>query len=216
MGIVFPDIIEICWFDWVWIDWPQLKEPISDLTKAYIDSIDIDSDEKTLKTAGIVLPKSCFVNMKLSTLLLKIGASNKLTIYDIATLICRSKFDEPSPLEITIQEIVKELRINTHGWDPLNDSIKTSKPEHPYADSMITSMVLTSPEFLNAITPKLQILIMDIKKNKVNGNIKWRLLRGPKNMHLASDNSETSISERQHSNSVDAEIVANDDSSRGL
>jgi hypothetical protein len=39
----------VCWFDWCWLNWPQLKEPFNDEMKEYVLNLEIEKDIQMLR-----------------------------------------------------------------------------------------------------------------------------------------------------------------------
>jgi len=127
-----PHSLDKAWFDW--IHWPQAKQPFCDETKQHIASIDIDSDCKVLQEIGIT-PDS-LRNFRISSTWLKKGAAAGLTLYEIATLVCRLNPLEPCKLE----QMYKEAQIKS-GQDEqllestlfrmLDQEISEKKASHP-------------------------------------------------------------------------------------
>lgn len=83
--------------------WPQASRPFQENELRYIASLDGQHDAKLLeKKLGI--RRECCRLLEVTTTLLKVGAANGLTLYDIGSLMCRSEETEggdfvPSPLE---------------------------------------------------------------------------------------------------------------------
>eukprot|EP00004_Rigifila_ramosa_P015121 TRINITY_DN34_c0_g1_i1.p1 TRINITY_DN34_c0_g1~~TRINITY_DN34_c0_g1_i1.p1 ORF type:complete len:505 (-),score=72.14 TRINITY_DN34_c0_g1_i1:43-1557(-) len=96
-GFSLPDVPRVNDFEWVWFSWPQAKLPFSPETVEYIHQISIAQDTKILRTLGI--RDSCIRVMRASTTLLKLGVAAGLSLYDIASLMCRLETETPSPLE---------------------------------------------------------------------------------------------------------------------
>jgi len=85
------------WFDW--FTWTQAKEKFDQESKKYIESIDIDANARLL-TQKLNMSSESITTMKIGTMLLKKGAKNDLSLYDIANIICRQDLDEASTIEI--------------------------------------------------------------------------------------------------------------------
>eukprot|EP01084_Bolivina_argentea_P080474 145755_1 len=97
-GLAFPEKIEIIHDSWVWLDWNQSKQPFDPYTLSYINSIDIDTDIKTL-SYEFDLSQTVFDNMRVAHLVLIKYANMGFSLYDIANIMTRKKFDTPSILE---------------------------------------------------------------------------------------------------------------------
>jgi len=103
-----PDKLDNAWFDW--LTWKQSRIPFSAETLEFIDTIDINNDSEILRKVGI--EEECIRTMKLSTLLLKYGAKAGLTLFEIASLVCRSNSKEESFLEKLVNEIERNCTGN--------------------------------------------------------------------------------------------------------
>jgi len=88
-----------------WMDWKQAKMPMSEEMLEYIDKIDIEKDEKILRMLNF--KEESITIMKISSLVLKVGANAGWSFYDIALLLTRSSRKEKSPLEEMVKEIMK-------------------------------------------------------------------------------------------------------------
>ncbi|CAJ1969230.1 unnamed protein product [Cylindrotheca closterium] len=91
---------DVSWMDWCWLDWPQLKQPVSKVTREYIMRLDIEEDAKTLRDRFNIDQKAIDYFCA-SSRLLKLGISKGLTLYDIACMCCRNDTlgELPSRLE---------------------------------------------------------------------------------------------------------------------
>ena len=85
-GYCLPDRVEIAWCDWCWFEWPQLKEPLDDRTRAYVLAIDVDRDNERVRKALDVRP-ACLRLMRAAGILLKRGVLADLRLYDIASIM---------------------------------------------------------------------------------------------------------------------------------
>jgi len=102
-GFSMPDESALgnSWFDW--LTWSQAKEDFDEETLKYIDNIDLEANSKMLeKELGV--RKECLRSMWISTTLLKKGAKLGLTLYDIGCMACRETLDQPSQLELMVEE----------------------------------------------------------------------------------------------------------------
>ena len=94
-----PDTLELATVDWCWMDWPQAKLPLSPEARAYVLSLDIKADIELLRSK-LAIREECLKVMRISGMLLQKGVAAGLTLYDIASLICRQTIDKPSHLEV--------------------------------------------------------------------------------------------------------------------
>jgi len=100
-GYSLPTSLDRAWFDW--LTWPQSRVPFDDETKRYIESIDPEDDAKLLKTF-LPIPNESILIMKISTMLLKRGVHNNLTLSQIGMIASRKVPEKPSLLEIMVEE----------------------------------------------------------------------------------------------------------------
>lgn len=101
-GYCLPEEFEDCTFEWLY--WPQAREPFDTETIDYIKSLDAEKDIKLLKLHGWELSPRCARVLRISTMLLKKGASRGLTPYDIGRILCRETVNRDSEIEDIIQE----------------------------------------------------------------------------------------------------------------
>jgi len=102
-GYCLPEILEIAWCDWVWLDWAQAKMPISAELKEHILNFDVEHFAQLLKKVTNIRDE-CLLNMKITTRLLQKGIAAGLNLYNIAKIIARDNLDAPSLLEIIIAQ----------------------------------------------------------------------------------------------------------------
>ncbi|XP_047079436.1 phosphatidylinositol 4-kinase gamma 4-like [Lolium rigidum] len=101
-GYCLPEKFEDCTFEWLY--WPQSREPFSDETTSYIESLDAGKDIALLKFYGWNLPPQCARVLHISTMLLKKGAQRGLTAYDVGSIMCRKTVKWESGIEVIIDE----------------------------------------------------------------------------------------------------------------
>jgi len=102
-GFSLPDCFKglgNAWFDW--LNWTQAKQPFDEETKSFIENLDIKTYSNVLKSLGI--RDESIKTMKITSALLKIAVARGLTLFDIGSLICREKLEEPSKLELMYQK----------------------------------------------------------------------------------------------------------------
>jgi len=100
-GYCLPDILEIAWCDWIWMDWPQAKLAFSDECVQHVQSLDIESSSVFLRD-NLGIRDECIMNMKIMTKLLKVCVSAGMNLHQIAMIICRDNLEIPSLLEVVI------------------------------------------------------------------------------------------------------------------
>jgi len=83
-----------------WMYWKQAKVPFSRETLNFIANISVEKDAEILRDLGI--SEQCLRNMMISTILLKKGAAAGLTLFQIASMVCRKKKSDQSDLEILV------------------------------------------------------------------------------------------------------------------
>lgn len=92
-GLCLPEVLEIEWFDWCWIDWPQLAAPVCDAVKRAIAEIDPKRDSAMLRDALELSHKSLRLARAASELL-KRGVAAGLTLRDVASLVVAPQHDD--------------------------------------------------------------------------------------------------------------------------
>jgi len=92
--------LNITWWDWTWLSWKQIKEPISPELVEWVQDIDPQEEERALELQlGRVLPNKVTMMLRLTTRLLKLTTAAGLTIREIAELVAREDSEVPSLLE---------------------------------------------------------------------------------------------------------------------
>jgi len=99
-GYVLRTKADVAWCDWVWLEWPQMKEPLTKKLKQYVLSIDVDKDVEMLREMLSIDDAACDVYRASCNLLIS-GVKKGLSLYEIATLACRTDDlgEQPSALE---------------------------------------------------------------------------------------------------------------------
>jgi len=107
-GFSLPDSVNgtDLWFEW--LTWPQSKAPFEQETLRYIANISVSQDATTLRELGI--REDCVRTMMISTMLLKRGATKGLSLFQIATMLCRAKShgkaaSKPSAIEVLATQL---------------------------------------------------------------------------------------------------------------
>ncbi|KAM0046266.1 putative 1-phosphatidylinositol 4-kinase [Helianthus debilis subsp. tardiflorus] len=101
-GYCLPENFEDCTFDWLY--WPQAREPFSRETVDYIQTLDAEQDLALLSSNGWDLSFECARTLRVSTMLLKKGASRGLSPYTIGRILCRETLNEESIIEKILQK----------------------------------------------------------------------------------------------------------------
>jgi len=97
---ILPYTLEDVYLGWMY--WKQAKVPFSRETLNFIADISAEKDAEILRDLGI--SEQCIQYMMMSTVLLKKGAAAGLTLFEIASMVCRKKKSEKSDLEILVAE----------------------------------------------------------------------------------------------------------------
>jgi len=96
---ILPPTIRKPFYEWLY--WKQAKVPFSPDALKYIANLDIDRDALTLAAYGI--SSNSIRTMKISSLLLKKGASAGLSLFQIASLVCSDDESKKSDLESIVE-----------------------------------------------------------------------------------------------------------------
>lgn len=97
-GYSLPDKLEVLDLDWCWLNWAQLKAPLDDETRAQVLRLDVDRAIRVLRS-DLGIREPCLTVMKVVNLLLIRGVGAGLTLFQIASMVCRSDDERPSQLE---------------------------------------------------------------------------------------------------------------------
>lgn len=107
-GYILPDgIHNVPWP--VWMDWPMIRQPLSEEVKRYIHYLDAETDARRLTDElNGVLRAGALQSLKIATALLQKGVAAGLTLYDIGLLMYSRRED---PLERSeLEKIVNEAQ----------------------------------------------------------------------------------------------------------
>lgn len=81
---------DVAWFDWCWLDWPQMKQPLSQKSREYVLGLDIEADARLLKER-LNMQNDVLDYFRSSCRILKAGVRAGLTLYDICSeILCRN------------------------------------------------------------------------------------------------------------------------------
>jgi phosphatidylinositol 4-kinase type 2 len=81
---------DVAWFDWCWLDWPQMKQPLSKASRDYVLGLDIEADVRMLNER-LNMQNDVLDYFRSSCLILKAGVRAGLTLYDICSaILCRN------------------------------------------------------------------------------------------------------------------------------
>ncbi|KAI3689874.1 hypothetical protein L2E82_47844 [Cichorium intybus] len=101
-GYCLPENFKDCTFDWLY--WPQAREPYSQKTLDYINSLDAEEDIAILSSYGWDLSLECARTFRISTMLLKKGAKKGLSPFIIGQIMCRETLNKESAIENMVQK----------------------------------------------------------------------------------------------------------------
>lgn len=126
-GYCLPAQLRIdCW-DWVWFDYPQVKQPVCAEIIEYMKTIDIEDALEKLSKEVSFSSDSLFLVRIVHYLLLQ-SLEKGLSLFDIASIVARTDETTPSPLEKMIQEAesnsfatieARSGRLNSHSTNPI-------------------------------------------------------------------------------------------------
>ncbi|KAL6071146.1 1-phosphatidylinositol 4-kinase [Balamuthia mandrillaris] len=105
-GFAFPTSLEdLSYFEWMY--WPQARKPFTPEVLDYIlHRIDAEEDARRMRALGLC--ERAVRVQRVCTTVLKMGADYGLTLYQIASLLCRKKIDEPSSVERILLQLQQE------------------------------------------------------------------------------------------------------------
>jgi len=78
-GLSIPDSLAVSSYEIAWLSFSQATVPFSKESLEYIEGIDVEKDLLLLE-ATLPFRPECLKNMRLSTILLKVGAREGLTL----------------------------------------------------------------------------------------------------------------------------------------
>ena len=97
-GNILPDTLLIMDYEWVWLDWPQVRLPLTEDCRRAVARMDAVADTAYLD-ASLGIRPACLTVARLSSMLLKQGVGAGLTLFEIASMIVRMDEEERSLLE---------------------------------------------------------------------------------------------------------------------
>ena len=87
-GFCLRSKADVAWFDWVWLDWAQLKQPLTKKARNYVLNLDVAKDAVLLKDR-LGIDDAALDLFRASSNLLIQGVKAGLTLYEIASKACR-------------------------------------------------------------------------------------------------------------------------------
>ena len=80
----------MAWFDWCWLDWPQMKQPLSKKSRDYVLKLNIEADVRMLQER-LNMQNDVLDYYRSSCQVLKAGVRAGLSLYDICSaILCRN------------------------------------------------------------------------------------------------------------------------------
>lgn len=171
-GNCLPERVSVCSVQWCWLSWPQAKEPFDEETRNYILAIDIEEDVRKLQTL-LDISESSLQLMRICTMLLKKGAEERLTLYDIASIIARDPEDMPSRLETILAQahalaLISDSKI-TKGMASTDDHFtrkKKKKKQHAPRNKDVQLADKPANPFVAALAEHVELMEAPSAHNK--------------------------------------------------
>lgn len=107
-GYALPDCLEVAWCDWVWLDWKQIREPLTNTVIKYVAECfeRVDEDVAMLRRE-LDIREECLVTFRIMTRFLKrCVVDNRISLFDAASIASRSNLDVPSELELIVDRAI--------------------------------------------------------------------------------------------------------------
>ena len=129
-GYTLRNKVDVGWCDWCWLEWPQVKEPLTKKLRNYVLGLDVEKDVTILKDRLNIGDAECDVFRASCNLLIK-GVAKGLTLYEIATMCCR--MDDLGEVPSVLEKIlINAAELSYHAVD-------NEKFNHRVASSAIMS-----------------------------------------------------------------------------
>ena len=203
-GYCLRSVCDVSWMDWCWLDWPQIKEPLCDAHKDYIQNIDIEADACLLRDR-LQLCQEAIDYFRASSSLLKAGVAAGLTLYDIAILCCRNDnlAEEPSMME-RLFEMASELA---------HVAVENERWHHSAASRALVDQLVPRPHanFVdNSQARRFSRSISSIEMSKLPSHPSDHSLNRDENLELmaALSDSDSSSDIAEDCNEWAAELIA--------
>mmetsp|Transcript_18045 Transcript_18045/g.37562 ORF Transcript_18045/g.37562 Transcript_18045/m.37562 type:complete len:851 (+) Transcript_18045:320-2872(+) len=114
-GYCLRNKADVAWCDWCWLEWPQIKKPLSKKLKQYVLNLDIEKDVSILKDRLNIDDATCDVFRAANALLVK-GVRAGMSLYEIANMCCRT--DDLGEVPSTLEKIlVNAADLSYHAVD---------------------------------------------------------------------------------------------------
>lgn len=103
-GLSFPDNLSIADYEVVWYMWPQIRKPINEKLKEYIQNLDIKKNIKLLQNSLTFRP-ICLRNYRIAETLLKEAVKMDFNLWEISKIVYKEDRDEGLSI---LEEIVDQ------------------------------------------------------------------------------------------------------------
>ena len=153
-GFSLRSVCDVSWMDWCWLDWPHMKEPLSDITREYVLSLNIDRDIRLLQKT-LHIGHRALDYFRASNKLLQEGVRCGLSLYEIAVLCCRNDNvgEIPSKLELLTDMAIELSTLAVESkWHP-------TKASRAIAEQLLPSIVKKSPPKSDTFAPPGEMVL---------------------------------------------------------
>lgn len=153
-GYCLRSVCDVAWFDWCWLDWAQVKEPLCKKSRDYVLGLDIEADVRLLQER-LHIGTEALDYFRASSKLLQAGVKAGLTLYDIAVMCCRNDNvgEVPSKLEMLVS-MASELStsaVENGRWHHAAASrALEDQLVHPEGETLISGIHKKSPCMLKS------------------------------------------------------------------
>jgi len=142
-GLALPDCFNICSYEIVWMDWPQVKKPFTEAEMIHINKFNPKADVIKL-SEFLKFREVCLRNFRMAETILKNGAQKGLTLYEIGTIIYKDDPDQISPIEEILERTEQIYKITKSsatknivwGHKKLNGTVSTGNGKLIVANTM--------------------------------------------------------------------------------
>lgn len=100
-ALSFPDCLKIFDYEICWMGWDQAGEPFSENTRNYILNINVLDDMKRLSKV-IKLRENCWKYLRVSNIVLQMGAKYNLTPLEIGNLLYQTDYKTEAPSKVAV------------------------------------------------------------------------------------------------------------------
>jgi hypothetical protein len=164
--------------DWCWLDWPQLKQPLSERSKKYILELDVEADARMLRER-LNICQQAVDYFRASSRLLQAGVKAGLSLYEIAVMCCRNdnQGEILSKLEV-LTSMASELAtsaVENGRWHHSAASRALAEQLSPNGGSLLRSdrssamRKSASSAYFTAFFDEVEVLDQPVQRNDVPG-----------------------------------------------